>query len=723
MNKIVVDRDTMHWYGEPPCIPCGQQLFSQFEFSLSEDWDNANILAQFKQGDTLLNVAVTENTCYVPYGLNPGTAYLRLRGTFERNSEVIATVNELQFNLVQGFEPGGSPSVPPTPDLYQKLIQSIQHTEFRVGELAEQAQSSAEVAKADANRVTKLAEEVSAKAAQAAQDATESVQAKEAAQTAQHLAETAQQAAEAAKRSAEAAKVAVAQSATDAEAAKQGAETAMQAAQDAAESAAQALENIQELYQQMQTWAQGVIQDVHAAGSQSVQSVQDAGDAQVKRVAEEGTTQTANAKAQADAAAKSAQEAAESAAVYDEVVTNVTQLKQDIAAITPDDTAVNGKPWTSKNIVDSLCQPIEENGNPVQCYPVENYPLGVKLSWEPVQEGEGDPSPDNIRPITGRDAVSVTRCSKNLLDLDLDAFNKASFWNKVNIISPYLNRIKFKPNTQYTISLNATLLEGSNAVAYLMIDFTDGTSMSYGNSVVVDARIGKDGTNVITSHQGKSIKHMRYISGIDGPFTLNSIQIEEGATPTTYEQYTGSTTDIALPETVYGGTLDVESGEGQEMWKMLTLDGTERWQDNGSVPDRKEQQWALYKILRPYPGTFGISSHFGNTNSLYKYPFNIVRIAGDSIVLHVALDGPFATVGDLKAYLAAQYAAGTPVQVCYKLAEPVPFNAAGAQPIHALSGVNTIYTDADGVVVTGAEDPKHTITELKNAIISLGGNV
>lgn len=152
MNKIVVDRDTMHWYGEPPCIPCGQQLFSQFEFSLSEDWDNANILAQFKQGDTLLNVGVTENTCYVPYELNPGTAYLRLKGTFERNSEVIATANELQFSLVQGFEPGGSPSVPPTPDLYQSLLSKIQ---TQIGDLSDLTTDDKENLVAAINEVAK----------------------------------------------------------------------------------------------------------------------------------------------------------------------------------------------------------------------------------------------------------------------------------------------------------------------------------------------------------------------------------------------------------------------------------------------------------------------------------------------------------------------------------------------------------------------------------------
>lgn len=71
-----------------------------------------------------------------------------------------------------------------------------------------------------------------------------------------------------------------------------------------------------------------------------------------------------------------------------------------------------------------------------------------------------------------------------------------------------------------------------------------------------------------------------------------------------------------------------------------------------------------------------------------------------------------------KAYLAAQYAAGTPVQVCYKLAEPVPFTATGAQPIPALAGANTVLTDADSATVTGRADPIKRITDLEDAVAS-----
>lgn len=71
-----------------------------------------------------------------------------------------------------------------------------------------------------------------------------------------------------------------------------------------------------------------------------------------------------------------------------------------------DDTAVGTDAWSSKHLVDVLCPPLDETGNPVQCYPVAGYLLGCKVSWDPTQEGNGDPSPDNIRPISGRDSVT-----------------------------------------------------------------------------------------------------------------------------------------------------------------------------------------------------------------------------------------------------------------------------------------------------------------------------
>ena len=86
---------------------------------------------------------------------------------------------------------------------------------------------------------------------------------------------------------------------------------------------------------------------------------------------------------------------------------------------------------------------------------------------------------------------------------------------------------------------------------------------------------------------------------------------------------------------------------------------------------------------------------------------------------YATIDDLFANADDLNAYLAAQYAAGTPVQIAYKLATPTPIVSTGAQPIPALIGVNTIITDVDSVTVTGRADPIKRITDLEDAVASM----
>jgi hypothetical protein len=51
----------------------------------------------------------------------------------------------------------------------------------------------------------------------------------------------------------------------------------------------------------------------------------------------------------------------------------------------------------------------------------------------------------------------------------------------------------------------------------------------------------------------------------------------------------------------------------------------------------------------------------------------------------------------------------------YRLA----ITATGAQPIPALSGVNTVITDVDSVTVTGRADPIKRITDLEDAVASM----
>ena len=229
------------------------------------------------------------------------------------------------------------------------------------------------------------------------------------------------------------------------------------------------------------------------------------------------------------------------------------------------------------------------------------YPLGVKAKWEPVQEGSGTPSLENIRPIKGRDSVTITRQEDN---------------------------------------------------------------------------------QVIT---------------------------------------------LTLPTTIYGGEVDAVAGEGQETRKLVTLDGTETWYtwgvnaNNSAVTgfytydindyDAKNVKGICSNLPHPDGDTWGGRNSgigFATVGSsryfMYCIPTAILADVSDNS----------AAIASLKSYLAAQYAAGTPVQVCYKLVEPVPFTATGAQPIPALAGANTVLTDADSATVTGRADPIKRIADLEN---------
>lgn len=181
------------------------------------------------------------------------------------------------------------------------------------------------------------------------------------------------------------------QSASDAAASKAAAETAAKAAQDAQTATAAAKAEAVK--------AQGTAQT-------AAKSAQDA-QAAAEKVRDDAKTAQKGAEAARDVAAKSAEAAAKSEA---NVKQSADTLAESVKNITPDDSSIGDKPWSSKHIIDMLCPPLEESGNPVVCYPVAGYALGVKASWEPVQEGSGTPSPENIRPIKGHGSVTVERC-------------------------------------------------------------------------------------------------------------------------------------------------------------------------------------------------------------------------------------------------------------------------------------------------------------------------
>lgn len=367
-----------------------------------------------------------------------------------------------------------------------------------------------------------------------------------------------------------------------------------------------------------------------------------------------------------------------------------------------DDTAVGPDAWSSKHIVDMLCPPLEETGNPLQCYPVANYPLGVTASWEPTQEGSAEPSPDNVRPIKGRDSATVERCGENLLN-----------------ISPFTKLTQKGITYEYVpdggIRMSGTALDNSDSPTFSVWHLPPGKycGPNLGDKTFPSIVVKRNGKNVWIGAGGTfeilagDVINYWYLYTVSGTTTDKTIYpyIVSGTTaPTTYAPYTGQTATLTLPRTIYGGTVDAVTGEGQETWQAKSFNGTENWAlyDDGS--SAKFFYTADYTVDSEPLDT--ICSHFS------KAAFT----RGTIIRVYTSV---FTDLDAYKDYLTAQYAAGTPVQIAYKLATPTPFTATGAQPIPALPGVNTVLTDADSATVTGRADPIKRITDLEDAVASM----
>lgn len=463
-----------------------------------------------------------------------------------------------------------------------------------------------------------------------------------------------------------------------------------------------------------------------------------------------------------------------------------------------DDTTVGTDAWSAKHLVDMLCPPISETGNPMVCYPVAGYPLGCKVSWEPTQEGEGTPYPagggpnlldisqctatvgkpygvtitiegdvfkvsgvpssevteegqysfaiasctqtelrgkgykitpfalkgdvssawglrtedeaslaiaakltpgvntdiqlrlmvskdtpaayapyENIRPISGRDAVKVERCGENLLD-------EARF--------PII-----KTNNNIKIASKITLPAGTYTVCVLSV-----ATAVYANGADAEHTYNSNKHTFTLARQTAIQPDSYWVQG--RPEKDEKIWIVEGNEWRAYTHYTGQTSTLTLPRTIYGGTVDAVTGEGQETWQAKSFNGTENWAlyDDGS--SAKFFYTADYTVDSEPLDT--ICSHFS------KAAFT----RGTIIRVYTSV---FTDLDAYKDYLTAQYAAGTPVQIAYKLATPTPFTATGAQPIPALPGVNTVLTDADSATVTGRADPIKRITDLEDAVASM----
>lgn len=442
------------------------------------------------------------------------------------------------------------------------------------------------------------------------------------------------------------------------------------------------------------------IQSITAAAQQNAAATQRDAAAAAKSAKDAATSE-----GNAAASAKKAQDVSDSLpADYTAMSSDVGTLKNQMQRAYPDNSTIGENPWSSKNIVDMLCPPIEESGNPVVCYPVAGYQLGVKAKWEPMQEGTGTPSPENIRPIKGLGSVTVTRCGENLLN-----FPQITTWTQITKTYEF----KFKAGTYYLYCGNV-VHGGSSAPAIAFSNATsEVASISLEQGMKKEIQLKKDCQFVILYTNGYD-----YYGSAGVTATVEDLMlVASNEIPSVYTPYIGQTNTLTLPETVYGGEVDAVTGEGQETWQILnnpsSYDYYEGAPEGGWSQSEDAVAWYLDDpTLFPYHTK--VLSNIFNSVSDVVHTTTPYTIGSNNHFIAFRLPRSVAATGnDVKNWLASN-----DVKIAFETIDRTPFTATGAQPIPALAGANTVLTDADRATVTGRADPIKRITDLEDATAS-----
>ena len=113
---------------EHEIIAANQIAFVKVHFAFDNSWKPLHKVVQFTQDENTYNrvLGTVETSCFLPLELLAGTVKMSLFGYDAASSETVratTVVNTLHI-IPSGFE-GGNSNVPPTPDLYQQLLQKI----------------------------------------------------------------------------------------------------------------------------------------------------------------------------------------------------------------------------------------------------------------------------------------------------------------------------------------------------------------------------------------------------------------------------------------------------------------------------------------------------------------------------------------------------------------------------------------------------------------------
>lgn len=387
--------------------------------------------------------------------------------------------------------------------------------------------------------------------------------------------------------------------------------------------------------------------------------------------------------------ADSAKQEAEEAAIYEGVLPPPAPIPE-------------GKLWLDRSIVPPVLKrwlgdadvPVDgtftrtDVGNPVKTVGKVQRLDSIITAFEPVQAGSGDPSPENVRPLTGWNALNLNHARKNLFLMPeektlngVTLSKQGDVWvlngtatGSVNFASAPITLA----GGEYTLCANNPVHLGYGQAIVQIYSATTGDSVYASNN-----KVNSSITQTITG-ASDYVCRIRVQSGFTYDNFVIQPQLELGSVATAYDAYQHELYIAKLGQTVYGGRYSWLTGMLTAEWYIEELQNADDWYYH---VENDYMRHTLDHIVESMEFDDIVCSHYtcGTDHA------RIVIGGGVARVLRIYRTG-FTDAESWIAFLDAQKAAGTPVQFAYKLAEPIEIQLA-PQLITPFDGTNVFYGD------------------------------
>lgn len=341
---------------------------------------------------------------------------------------------------------------------------------------------------------------------------------------------------------------------------------------------------------------------------------------------------------------------------------------------------------------------------------------------EPKQEGSGDPSPTNVRPISGWTGAEVVRCGKNLFPMtayegvaynpaDGAVFNTTpkpiqptdngdgtftitftSTWKYYCFVMPLVNGQTYAYKIQY-----ASTGQAGSTIGYLGKDMKVLTKVN-----ATDASKTLTATATGTDERKYLYLCISNRATATATITITNPQVELGSTATAYAPYTSDTYSVTWESeagTVYGGSVDLVSGVLTATHTIVDL-GTLNWVFRTEYTDRSQFETQLLDGTRG--STDMICSMFATYTGTRATAPNLTIFKGnqtDSRTLMIRDD----SYTDATAF--KQMLADNNAQFVYELATPTTYQLT-PQEITTLLGSNNVWADTGAMACGYVADTK-----------------